>query len=97
MRVRSIQVLSAALALVAIVACGGRKPMPALTYYEFKPVDPHAWRLTDTLRFRPDTATLAPTAELSLSLPSYFTKPRNPFAPLISKNKNPPNSSSITL
>ncbi len=68
MRVRSIQVLSAALALVAIVACGGRRPMPALTYYEFKPVDPHAWRLTDTLRFRPDTATLAPAAELSMSL-----------------------------
>lgn len=42
--------------------------MPTLTYYEFQPVDAHQWRCTDTLRFVPDTATLAATNELSLSL-----------------------------
>lgn len=54
--------------LLALAACGGREPLPAMTYYEFQPVDAHRWHCTDTLRFLPDTSTLASTCELSMSL-----------------------------
>ena len=54
--------------LLTLFVCCGRRPMPALTYYEFQPVDAHAWRLTDTLRFSPDTSILALSNSLSLSV-----------------------------
>ena len=49
-------------------ACDHRKALPAMTYYAFQPVDAHRWSCTDTLRFTPDTATLASDCDLRLSL-----------------------------
>ena len=68
MRTRVHTLFVAVATLAASVACRQGRPMPAMPYYEFKPVDAHAWRCTDTLRFRPDTATLPRKAALSLSL-----------------------------
>ena len=68
MRTRVHIIFIAAATLAAAVACRQGRPMPAMLYYEFKPVDAHAWRCTDTLRFRPDTATLPRKAALSISL-----------------------------